>query len=117
MRIDISFPDFPCQAIDIEFNDELEYVERDLQDKLKMYNVEQNGTEMLYERQRNQRDRERQELEEGIRSKRQCRINGIVNVPKVIFKIINLDPWNYYIHPHGQQRPHLIDRSLHSPEP
>lgn len=58
-------------------------MERDLQDKLKMYSVDKSGIETLYERNLNQRDRERQDLENGIKNQQHCRIVGILNVPKV----------------------------------
>lgn len=60
-------------------------MERDLQEKLKMYIVDTNGVETLYERNLNQRDRERQDLENSIKEKKQCRIAGVLNIPKVFY--------------------------------
>lgn len=52
-----------------------------------MYIVSQDNQETLYERKSNDRERERLGLEEGMRNKLQCRMNGIVNVPKVNFSL------------------------------
>lgn len=50
-----------------------------------MYLVDSNGVETLYERNISQRDRERQELDDAIRSKKKCRIVGVLNIPKVSY--------------------------------